>query len=1731
MAEQGVVLDIDAKFLDNLKKADKALSNSAKQANNLTKAFQKTLTGSGGFATTMQQIYAGLSKIGGVDFSTGVAKLNTHARTSADAVNLLTTNVAKLKSEYAEMASAWGGNKTKGTHLRITSEGDMENIAKLRSAISQINNTLNNKKRKKALSLVDIESLNRQKDLYKRALSELTMSDSRRTDMVVRETNKRIREAQREAKATQEAAASKYTKSPASAISYANQAKSINEMAQAIKYLETVRDRINSKTKSGAKDIERINSLIGETRTRMDGLRGRISHTREEIAKMNQATDRFKSLLAAAFSISAIRGYVNQIIKVRGEFELQQRALQAILQNRDEANKLWNQTVQLAVKSPFQVKELVTYTKQLAAYRVETEKLHDTTKMLADISAGLGVDMGRLILAFGQVKAANYLRGTELRQFSEAGINILDELARYYTAVEGKAVTVGEVFERVSKRMVSFADVETVLKNVTSAGGMFYQMQEIQAETLKGSISNLKDQLDLMLNDIGKSNEGILKGSVQVASWLIKHYKAFLPVLSMVAIGFTAMNISMLKVKLGARALTMGMKSLKSAMLSPWTLIIAALSEVAVFISRYIYSIKQIGKEHDRLEASIQDVSIAFNDAFSAENIKNARVELQNLIKLAKNDFSFDFGLSQEEINKLDLSTLEQKFIELRDKLFDANAISDAMEKAFVNSTSFDNLFTRIISAASGNYEGLKMGKGLKGNLQEVDAEAEALIETLRKEARILSAELNLPSDHALRRPQQKDESRLQYLRRLISAYQGLGDEMQDMEYDASRVTREIDNFDKVLGNATEEGKKFMSQFAADIEGMSFDEASAQIKIGIDKTAMNNSWTDFQKEVLYRSANMTLPVLVRPTFTTSLNGESTDINADDDGDGTPSKDTRWQDLLRTIKEVNQAYKDLNKTFDATEAKQGAIEKYTEALNDVLSKVAINGEKLDASQFMEMFDLTTEGGMLAALDMIAKEAPDAADKLKAKLEKGEITWEVKVKTKEDTDKELTNYMEQLFSGYELSLELDKLNIPPSFAREFFNLEATSLDELRNKLTARKGEFSGTEMEKEYEKYIKKVDEMENKAQQERLKTYLQYARDAIGERAKIKLEEVKKLQEIELAFGSMDSEAKQAATTKVREDSYQATKKFDWEEFQKSDMFVSMFESLDSASTQLTEHMIEKLRDFKDEWRDMPLEDMRSIVDKINQLESHLVEANPFAKGRELRDKVRLDGRTEADIQAENIAESEKIEAYDAEIANLETILRLKEETKVVEALQYAGSVDMADMSALSVSELRKEIEARKEARRLSADTIANNDEALRDQEMLRKAYAKQAEYLQDGQKMANDLYDAFSELMDILGGGDSPGAMFAQMGMDMANSVINCFALQLQLKATTVEAHTFGAAMNTAMGIVGWIVMGVQVISAALKAIFAAHDNRLERQIVTIREQVEVLSKSLEHLEECLDNAFTTQQLTSYTEAVQKNIDAQIAAYEQMIALEEDKKKTDDDKIKEWREKQEELREAIKETYKESFSTASAGILDDMLSAADSFVEAWHEAFLETGDGLSGLEQEFRDMLSNIVKRQAALQIVGEYTNMYSDWLKDYLNVEAEDMTLTTEEARAWADRVNATLPELSGLLESFFSGADDLLQSQGELSELSKGIQGVSESTAQALEALLNSMRFYVADSNIRLRNIESAFANDDIANNPLLNELRQQTALIRSIEEMFSSVIGRGDSSHSGAYLKVLM
>lgn len=160
------------------------------------------------------------------------------------------------------------------------------------------------------------------------------------------------------------------------------------------------------------------------------------------------------------YSIYTLERFVRGLVTIGGEFEQQELALSAMLNDAGKAQEIFGKIKNLAVVSPFGVRELNDYTKQLKAFSIPYNELYETTKRLADISAGVGVDMGRIILAYGQVRSAAFLRGQELRQFTEAGIPMVEALADKFSKLENRVVSAGEVIDMISKKKVSFEDVK-----------------------------------------------------------------------------------------------------------------------------------------------------------------------------------------------------------------------------------------------------------------------------------------------------------------------------------------------------------------------------------------------------------------------------------------------------------------------------------------------------------------------------------------------------------------------------------------------------------------------------------------------------------------------------------------------------------------------------------------------------------------------------------------------------------------------------------------------------------------------------------------------------------------------------------------------------------------------------------------------------------------------------------------------------------------------------------------------------------------------------------------------------------------------------------------------------------------------------------------------------------------------------------------------------------------------
>lgn len=545
----GAALTIPQSALDAIEQADKKLKDIQDTAKNtaasVTKSFDNMAIGTKPFLDALDQVINKLNIVGtsATNASGGLNNIGASAGTMSGNITQASVNVQNMVAQLSKM----NGSGTSGIMQAVlafqrlqeaTKGASGMNIAELKQEISAIDSMLKDVdynltktdqdaliKRKKMLQ----DELKYQQQMYEERAVAFQKALDKMASAEQSYNNKQKRLYTDRAKSYQNENYKSNT-SYQGALNFSATANTLNRQVRAIEYLKEARMKLSTADTDYKHKLETLNAAIAEHNKKLKEAGINTKQLGEQTSYMAGYLSRWAQRMAFAFSISSIKGFVDQLTEVRGQFELSQRSLEAILQNKPKADEIFNKTVELAVKSPFRIKDLVDYTRQLSAYRIESDKLYDTTKRLADVSAGLGVDMGRLILAYGQVKAAAYLRGSEVRQFTEAGINMYGELQQYFKEVKGEAYTTAQIVDMISKRKVTFQDVEAIFQRMTDKGGMFYNMQEIQAETLQGKISNLKDAFDVMLNDIGKSNEGLLKGTISSATDLLNHWEAIVNV-------------------------------------------------------------------------------------------------------------------------------------------------------------------------------------------------------------------------------------------------------------------------------------------------------------------------------------------------------------------------------------------------------------------------------------------------------------------------------------------------------------------------------------------------------------------------------------------------------------------------------------------------------------------------------------------------------------------------------------------------------------------------------------------------------------------------------------------------------------------------------------------------------------------------------------------------------------------------------------------------------------------------------------------------------------------------------------------------------------------------------------------------------------------------------------------------------------------------------------------------
>lgn len=1649
-----------------------------------------------------------------------------------------TTSLNESLSRAADLLNRIGNNKI--------GEGSFANfnISGLKQGYSDLKKYVENMDLSKPQQKAAVEAMR----YMKMELDEQRKTDEQRAQSKEKETERRIAADRRAYKASADLAKAqnyKQNTTAQGALDFSKTANTLQRQITAIEYLKKARLSLNTTDANYKSMLEQINQAIAKHNQALTeaGVKSQQLATRHR--NLMDTAGQLSRQLALLFSVSQIEGYISKLAKVRGEFELQQRSLQAILQNKSQADQIFNKTVQLAVKSPFQIKELVTFTKQLAAYRIESDKLYDTTKRLADVSAGLGVDMGRLILAYGQVKAAAYLRGTEVRQFTEAGINMYGELQKLFKTRDQADYTTAQIVDMISKRKVTFEDVEQVFENLTSKEGIFYNMQEIQAETLQGKISNLKDSIDVMLNSIGKANEDTLKGAIDTVKVLIDNWetvvniaKAFAPVIASMGITVWAKKIGVANGTIGLFSVGLGKAdnaikafgaTFKASL--PLVAITAAIGIVTEFISTIKEYNKAIAESTNKyFEAKIRISTI------TDESESDIKKSLDKLVQEMNNegfDIKVGVNLSEEEAKE----TFKNYLLEY-EAFLNEQRIMEAKYAKNKSKWIVDDIDEDSEQYTSSIGEFILQGEELKAIMMQLATEENNLSAEHRKALEELSKGPKKGEDLLTYTKRMKDEvaGMWPYLSNAFNSMR-LGNGMYTQEVMKARNSltelfalskkymenekEMISELESVYGSVdkykTEAEKKRLkiridkSELDAVTKDLAYKHFGINISINQDSVKKETSWLDsylktfFEKKTYKINLNMTQPIDAKVPFEDFIKK----------GNEASKAAKSWEEVEKRIAAIGKNVKQIEA--------DSKIANFLNSQNPVLN--IKNGDMVDVKLILE------------TISEYKKTQVDLSNAL------GVNPFENKgSKAERDIWAERISVLKEMQSRYEKLNQLMGENAAIEQTLSAFKpaLEFTGMDKM-NILPTKEG------MIKAYEELLKDV--TDSKKITELKKIIAELKIEIQQEDLKNQLETTKK--NIEDLFNGLDLHKK--------------LKNAGLSEAEVQQLFPGLAKTLDDVEKGIRDEYEAK----RDKNGQLSKADQKGYDEALKKLGQQRDKESTDLTIRILKDyKTQLSEQLQLDKwYYEEKANIAKATLTDEQRAQAESNLKKKYDKKTDENTwkafqntdEYIKLFENLDYSSTAAidSILEKLEKFRRSLKSLPPEqlkTIIEQLEKLKGEKLDRNPIKGIVEAfkdlknakLEDKQKAIADLGAAFEKNAEKIDKFNSAfgevSSMLSSFGVDVPEEISESLNGMSQAFSGAGEFASSYATGN----VLGMVTGGMKTIAGignTIGSIFGIgnKNKKKEREIQRQIKNIESLGRAYDELKEKMEAAWSADDLRTQTKDTIANLDQQIESYENMINSEEAKKDSDRGRIDEWNDAINELKKTRQEILdQQKLELGGIGGESEYKDAASSFVQAWMDAFNETEDGLKALNENFDSFIENLIVKQATMRLAqGRLKELFEKIDESVTEGSVGGINLTKEELaniQALGESALKGLNEdLLALMETLGYKGTSVGQ-KSELSALTQSIQGVSETTAEALEALLNSIRFFVNQQTTDIAAIrvllEARYSLESQSgeSNPMIVELRVQTRYLEILSDRIDRVFAPSPNS-KGPALRVVM
>lgn len=1891
----GAALTIPKSALDAIEQADKKLKDIQDTAKNtassVTQSFKDMSVGTKPFLDSLDQVIAKLATINASasNASSGISNVGASAGNMNNNITSAAQNIQNMVAQLSKM----NGSGTSGImqaalafqRLQESAKGASGmNIAELKQEIGSIESMLRDTTQN--LTKADQDALiNRKKSLqdelrYQQQMyNERAVAFQKALDKMVsaeQSYNNKQRKAYADRAKDYQTRNNKTNTTYQGALDFSATANTLNRQVRAIEYLKEARMKLSQTDADYKRKLDILNAAIEQHNKNLKEAGVNSRALTEQTSYMAGYMSRWAQRMAFAFSLGSIKNFVEQIASVRGQFELSERSLEAILQNKPKADEIFNKTVELAVKSPFRIKDLVDYTRQLSAYRIESDKLYDTTKRLADVSAGLGVDMGRLILAYGQVKAAAYLRGSEVRQFTEAGINMYGELQQYFKEVKGEAYTTAQIVDMISKRKVTFEDVEAIFQRMTDKGGTFYNMQEIQAETLQGKISNLKDAFDIMLNDIGKANEGTMKGMVSWGTSMLYNWKALaeigkalIPILIALKVNSTFAKTSLGQAFSQAsgtgivryKALFVNsLNGMKKALKDFGGLVKSSLSGIGVGlaiyavaevittvydkISKYNENVRKAEEETIKAKGAIGALAGTYNDLANAatnangklegkdleKNVEDRRTTLQKLIDAASKDgLTFKINVDSLDANQLNatFSKVEKEYKDFIDSI-------EVIRRNYAKNDAKNTWFTDGLDDDADDYK---------------DAVIDALAKSSQMERVVANINANYKQATSttkkyfdeIRAGQKDNESNIDYMTRMyelikkINIAQGGSDYKMPSFIGTSQA--DFNDLIRAMNSVQDKAQELNSEFDAVFGDLRKKYSNNPIKIQgvIDRIAAERDWSQYERDLAYRHfginvyidrANMEKQVswvddYINDFFAKKKYGISLVVKEIDDdkafegflgkGDQAAKAAKSWKEVEKRLAAVGKnsptitVDDTIRKIFKAGEiganqmvisvakvrakvrelkkaatqqalalgvnpfevdAKKNRI-KQDKAQRDILQErisllkdmnseyqklIKYEGEEQATADVRKHFALAAKNvGMninnfIPDRQTIAKKIEYLASQYKELGKRGSAlrnATEIRLEIDEEYFKQqlddAKNNAQEAFSQLDLFKKLKGEGLSDSIIKSMFGDLTSSFDDVRKSITddfeAKWGKDQtkwGDDVSKEYTSQMQKLDKEVYQDQinqaQELIKAYKQQLSDQL-QLDKWYIEEKQKIQNN--ANISKNKDLQKQLQDNLDKQYASKTDTNSWKDFQNSDMYISIFENLDHTSNRVLTAMKARLEGLRSSLKNLTPEQLKQIVEQINKIDALLVERNPYSNiGKNFKEYLKF-AKQRKKLEEEYIDATQKEQILKNDQSNANKDAENAE-------IAYNNAVRKYGVASKEAIQARILWDIDKERLRVITDQLVAQGKITEKQaEQIRNGQKLQKTLQQQVQTIGQNFSDAASSVTELFSALNDWGANI-EMSDDFSEVVDGISKIGSSLEGIDIT-RPFSVVKGT-IGVIGGI-------GKTLGGIFGwgTKDKKLQKQIENHQKAIEKLRERYSELKDAMDNAFDIERLAQYNDEMVKNLKTQNANLESMIKAEQDKKKTDNDKIEEYRKQIEANNKAIEEAEQSlTEQLGGFGTKANYKSAAEEFAKTWVDAYNEGSDALEALNGKFDEYIQNLIVKQATQRIVGKMVEPLLKKIDNAVEQGSDGGNNGLDLVKTELDDIMTTgkdkLKGVSDMLKSFVDGLGYKPKGSSNISALQQGIQSVTESTAQALESILNSIRFYVATQQADIRIIRDTLLEklgnsisaitQDTSSSPVLIELRLQTTILTDIRDTLTSCV-KGGHKQGRNGIKVFM